>query len=129
VNFTVDPVLEFSVPRALFCVQVNVVPAGHVPPVQSGEAVNVAASPTERVAVEGFTLTDESVGVEDDLIVIMACELCLAVPLSEALRKSPTVPPALPALKVVVDPLVGLIEPSAVLARAHAYVIPVAGQV
>jgi hypothetical protein len=43
---------------------------------------------------------------------------------SVAFTYRPTVPAMVPAVKLVVLPLVGLIEPSVELVRAHTYVIP-----
>jgi hypothetical protein len=46
------------------------------------------------------------------------------VPLSEALRKSPTLPAVLPAVRMTEMPLVALSVPMVVLVRAHEYETP-----
>jgi hypothetical protein len=55
---------------------------------------------------------------------LITVEFILMIPFSVALTKMPTVPPPLPAVKFTEGPMLGLIEPSVVLVRAHAYVAP-----
>jgi hypothetical protein len=74
-------------------------------------------------------VTDTDFRVMAAAVTVITVEVDTVVTPSVALTYMPTVPAVVTAVNVVVGPAERLIEPNVVLVRAHAYVIPVAGQV
>ena len=91
-------------------------PEGQVPPVQFGWAVNEVLFPTPTVTEGGETLTDERTPTA--AVIVMVALAHLVVPLRIAFTVSRAEPGAGPALKVVVDPVDGLMLPRELL-RVH----------
>ena len=84
-------------------------PEGQVPAVQFGWAVNEVLLPTPTVMEVGEMLTEERTPTA--AVIVMVALANLVIPFRNAFTVSRTEPGAGPAVKVVVDPVVGVALP------------------